>query len=183
MRHSICLALGVSILAACSSSSSNDTGTDAGSGTTPDGGGTNADGGTTSDGGGTTSDGVSTADGRSSDSSVPQGDGGALASTCSTATLLAGNPVYMGDPSDRPTTGTGIKTGAPLPWSNLVFIGQTLYTAVEYEIWSTDLSAANPVETRIAGLADTSGGTTPFNDGPCATARFGGVHGPAASNT
>ena len=103
------------------------------------------------------------------------GGGGTTALACSTGTLFAGNPTYNGDPLDRPTSGTGIHADPPLQWENLIFSGTQLYTRSEGEIWGVDLSAANPVETLIAGKnSDT---TFAFNDGACASARFAQVRG------
>jgi hypothetical protein len=73
MRQFIRLALGASILAACSSS--NNTGNDAGSGNNPDSGGPTADGGATDDGGGNT-DGGGTGDSGSTGDGGTTSDGG-----------------------------------------------------------------------------------------------------------
>ena len=99
--------------------------------------------------------------------------------TCSTGTLFAGNPSFDGAPNDRPASGTGIKTGTPFHWQNLVFVGNTLYSRDAGELWAVDTSAASPVETRIAGQ-NPKGGTYAFTAGPCATARFGWIKGIAA---
>jgi hypothetical protein len=134
---------------------------DGGTTTTP-----GADGGAGSEGG--ANDGGSAADGAT----------GPAATSCSTGTLFAGNPIYDGEPNDRPAPGTGIHADPPLQWQNLVFSGNQLYTRDTGEVWGTDVSAANPVENRIAGL--NTAGTFAYNDGPCASARFGKIEGMAA---
>ena len=122
----------------------------------PDGGGTNPDGGGTNPDGGQTGN-----------------------PTCSTGSLFAGNPTYGGQPSDRPTSGTGILADPPLQWQTLVFAGNHLYTRQESEVWSVDLSAASPVETKIAGSTP-SGSTYDFALGPCSQASLTQLRGLAA---
>ncbi|HXU72104.1 MAG TPA: hypothetical protein VN947_22380 [Polyangia bacterium] len=104
------------------------------------------------------------------------GGGGGMANLkCSSGTLFAGNPTYDGQPSDRPTSGTGIHADPPFQWTNMIFNGNTLYSRDEGEVWMVDLSAASPVETRIAGQNDAA--AFAFTDGPCATARFAQIRG------
>jgi hypothetical protein len=119
-------------------------------------GGTN-DGGNGSDGGGN-----------------PDSPSGGFA--CTQGSLYAGDPVYTGDPNARPTSGTGIKTDPPLVWQTLVIAGTHLYTRQESEVWSVDMSAASPVETKIAGTTP-SGSTYDFNAGPCSSANFTQLRG------
>jgi hypothetical protein len=96
--------------------------------------------------------------------------------TCSTGTLFAGNPTFDGAPNDRPASGTAIKAEMPFHWQNLVFVGNTLYSRDAGELWAVDTSAANPVETRIAGQ-NPKGGNYAFTGGACASARFGWIKG------
>ena len=126
------------------------------------------------DGGASSSSSSSSGDGGGSSSS--SGDGGpiGMATSCSTGSLYAGNPVYDGTPSDRPTTGTGILADPPLQWSSLTFAGDILYTRDTGEIWAVDTSAAAPVETLVLGK---NAANFNFNDGPCATARLTAVQG------
>jgi hypothetical protein len=131
------------------------------------------------------------ADGGSSDPTIEGGtnpgeggttaEGGAVGApitSCSAGTLFAGNPVYDGEPLDRPAPGTGIHADPPLQWQNLVFSGSTLYTRDTGEVWAVDTSAANPVENRIAGQNAAS--TFSYAAGACASARFGKIEGMAA---
>ncbi len=152
-------------------------------GATPPDGGVTADGGSpeasppdasSADGSATTS-----GDAASGGDSAPTGEGGAGAVSCSSGTLVAGNPVYGGQPTDRPASGTGVLADPPLPWLNLVLDGARVYTQDgQSEVWTTDLSATKPVETLVAGLNEPSG-ALPFNDGACAAARFDLLHGVA----
>jgi hypothetical protein len=96
--------------------------------------------------------------------------------TCSTGTVFAGNPKFDGAPNDRPASGTSIKADMPFHFQNLVFVGSTLYSRDSGELWAVDTSAANPVETRIAGKNPT-GGNYAFTAGTCANARFGWIKG------
>lgn len=98
------------------------------------------------------------------------------ATTCSTATLWAGNPTYDGQPSDRPKSGTALKADPPFHYQNLVFVGNILYTRDAGELWAIDTSAASPVENRIAGLNPT-GSNYAFTAGPCTSARIGWIKG------
>jgi hypothetical protein len=139
------------LVAACSSTPSGN----------PDGGGTDSGG---NDGGGS--------DGN------PNNDGSA-GFTCSQGTVYAGNPVYTGDPSLRPASGTGIKADPPLQWQTLVFKGTHLYTRQESEVWSVDTSASSPVETKVAGTTP-SGSTYDYNVGACSAANFTQLRGLAA---
>ncbi|HEY1960672.1 MAG TPA: hypothetical protein VGH28_33905 [Polyangiaceae bacterium] len=125
-------------------------------GSNPDGGGTNPDGGGTN----------------------PDGGQSGTAS-CGTGTLFAGNPTYDGQPSDRPTSGTGILSGPPLQWQTMVFAGSHLYTRQESEVWSVDLSASSPVETKLAGSTP-AGSTYDFSMGPCSSAALTQLRGLAA---
>jgi hypothetical protein len=129
------------------------------------GGGNNGDGGT-NDGGNN--------DGNGGDGGNNDGSGGAFA--CSQGSLYAGDPVYTGDPNLRPASGTGIKTDPPLVWQTLVISGTHLYTRQESEVWSVDMSAGSPVETKIAGTIP-SGSTYDFNTGPCSSANFTQLRG------
>jgi hypothetical protein len=109
---------------------------------------------------------------------LPTGDAQAeeKTMTCSTGTLFAGNPSFDGAPNDRPASGTSIKAEMPFHFQNLVFVGSTLYSRDSGELWAVDTSAANPVETRIAGK-NPSGGNYAFTAGTCANARFGWIKG------
>ncbi|MBX3193017.1 MAG: hypothetical protein KF819_38890 [Labilithrix sp.] len=100
------------------------------------------------------------------------------ASTCSTGSLFAGNPVYDGAPLDRPAPGTGILDDPPLQWQNIVFAGHLLYTRDTGEIWGVDTSVASPVENRIAGL--NAPNKFAYGPGDCASARFAKIEGMAA---
>ncbi len=93
--------------------------------------------------------------------------------------MFAGDPTYNGQPSDRPASGTGILADPPLQWQTLVFSGTHLYTRQECEVWSVDLSAGSPVETKIAGTTP-SGSTYDFAMGPCSTASLTQLRGLAA---
>lgn len=115
--------------------------------------------------------------GNSDGGTKPDGQSGGP--SCSTGTLFAGNPTYNGQPSDRPTSGTGILADPPLQWQTLVFSGTHLYTRQESEIWSVDLSAGTPVETKIAGSTP-AGSTYDFSTGPCASAQLTQIRGLAA---
>ncbi|HEY2744701.1 MAG TPA: hypothetical protein VGL86_08765, partial [Polyangia bacterium] len=103
------------------------------------------------------------------------GGGGSGSLKCSSGMLFAGNPTYDGDPSDRPTTGTGIHADPPFQWTNMIFSGTTLFSRDEGEVWMVDLSAASPVETLVAGHNDAA--TFAFTDGACASARFAQIRG------
>ena len=95
---------------------------------------------------------------------------------CTQGTLYAGDPVYTGDPNLRPTSGTAIKADPPLVWQTLVISGTHLYTRQESEVWSVDMSAGSPVETKIAGTTP-SGSTYDFNAGPCSSANLTQLRG------
>jgi hypothetical protein len=101
------------------------------------------------------------------------------ATSCSTATLFAGNPLYDGQPNDRPAPGTGIKADPPFHFQNLVFVGKVLYSRDAGELWAFDTSAAKPVGKRIAGR-NAGGSNSAFTAGPCESARFGWIKGIAA---
>lgn len=108
------------------------------------------------------------------DAGMQQGDGGMTSGvTCSSGTLFAGNPVYVGNSSDRPTSGTGILADPPLLWQSLVFSGTHLYTREAAELWGVDLSAQGPVETKIAGTTP-AGSVYPYsaNNVACSAATF-----------
>jgi hypothetical protein len=126
---------------------------------TQDAGGGGTDGGSTEDGGGPI---------------------GTAATSCGTGALFAGNPVYDGQPSDRPASGTGILADPPLQWQSLTFVGKNLYTRDTGEIWHVDTSAASPVEKLLVGK-NPAGANKAFTDGPCATARFASIHAIAAA--
>lgn len=127
-------------------------------------GGPSGDSGTTPDGGSSSNDSGST------------DNPGTPATSCSTATLLAGNPAYDGDFQGSPASGTAIREGKPLYWHELVFDGKKLYSrSVDGEVWMTDLSATKPVETLLAGKDDPT--TYDFKDGACASARFAQIRG------
>ncbi|CAN5415976.1 hypothetical protein BH09MYX1_BH09MYX1_36230 [soil metagenome] len=139
------------LLAGCSSGSTDTPTNDGGNNTDPDGG----------------------------NHTDPDGGNNNGAFTCSTGSLFAGNPVYDGDPGDRPTSGTGIKADPPLQWQTLVFSGTHLFTRQESEIWDVDVSASSPVETRIVG-ATPKGSTYDFKTGACSAASFSQLRGIAA---
>jgi hypothetical protein len=130
---------------------------------TPDGGNVSPDG--------STDDSSTNADG---------GDGGGSTgkpiTSCTTATLWAGNPTYDApDPSTRPADGTGILADPPFQWGSLSFVGNMLYTRDTGEIWSVDTSAASPVEHRVVG--QNAGNEVAIKFGSCATARLGAIQG------
>lgn len=102
------------------------------------------------------------------------------ATSCSSATLFAGNPLYDGAPNDRAKPGTGIKADPPFHFQNLLFVGNTLYSRDAGELWAVDTAAANPVENRIAGK-NPSTSNYAFTAGACANARFGWIKGIASS--
>ena len=150
---------------ACSSSKSDDA-NDGGPSTTttPDGGG--ADGDTTNPDGDTPNN--------------EAGTTGAAISSCSTATLWAGNPAFeTTDVSARPADGTGILADPPFQWGNLSFVGNILYTRDTGEIWYVDTSAASPVEKRLIGQ-NGGGDEVTLKFGACATARVGAIQAIAA---
>ena len=126
-----------------------------------------------SDGGGGGGGATDASGGGDTDASGTQGP---LATSCSTGTLFAGNPLYDGQPNDRPAPGTGIHADPPLQWQNLVFVGNTLYTRDTGELWAVDTSAESPVENLVAGK-NPAGADYSFAAGPCATARFGWIKG------
>ena len=103
-------------------------------------------------------------------------DGSSGSFSCSQGTLYAGDPVYTGDPNLRPASGTAIKSDPPLVWQTLVISGTHLYTRQESEVWSVDMSAGSPVETKIAGTTP-SGSTYDFKTGPCSSASFTQLRG------
>ena len=149
------------IVVACSSDTTNAGTADGGPTTTnnPEGGST-----TNPDGGSTTN---------------PEGGGstGTAISSCTTATLFAGDPLYDApDPSTRPADGTGILTDPPFQWGNLSFVGNILYTRDTGEIWYTDTSAAAPVEKHLLG-SNNSGSSVAITFGACAQARVGAIQG------
>ena len=94
--------------------------------------------------------------------------------SCTTASLFAGNPLHT-DPTLRPDEGTGLLEDPPLAFRNLDHDGDILYTNVGPEVWSTDLSAADPVLHRVAGRENGSG--PEFTDGACDQARFANLAG------
>jgi hypothetical protein len=146
-------------ISACSSTTNNVNNAPDGSTSTPvDGSTTNPDdsGSTTNpDGGGTT---------------------GTPITSCSTATLWAGNPTYdAADPSTRPADGTGILADPPFQWGSLTFVGKMLYTRDTGEIWSVDTSAASPVEKRMIG--QNAGADVSIKFGKCSDARLGAIQG------
>lgn len=105
----------------------------------------------------------------------PPGTGAPITS-CSTATLYAGNPVYDApDPSTRPADNTGILADPPFQWGNLSFVGKMLYTRDTGEIWVVDTSAASPVEHRIIG--SNGGNEVAIKFGKCSDARVGAIQG------
>lgn len=135
------------------------------------------------DGGATTTDGATTSDASTSDDGAVPEDGstptGKPISSCTTATLWAGNPTYDApDPSTRPADGTGILEDPPLQWGSLTFVGDMLYTRDTGEIWAVDTSAASPVERRIIG--QNGGDEVTIKFGKCADARLGAIEGIAA---
>ncbi len=104
------------------------------------------------------------------------GETGKPISSCTTATLWAGNPTYdAADPSERPADGTGILEDPPFQWGSLTFVGNMLYTRDTGEIWVVDTSAAKPVEHRLIGK--NAGNEVTIKFGKCADARLGAIQG------
>ena len=109
------------------------------------------------------------------DTGTPPGDtGGTTATSCSTGKLFAGDPTYVGDYTDRPTSGTGILADPPMQWQNMVFNNGRVYTRDDGELWSVDLSVASPVETRVAGH---NGAALAYAPGPCSSALMAKIEG------
>lgn len=106
-------------------------------------------------------------------------DGGSTGkpiTSCTTATLFAGNPTYdAANPSERPAEGTGILADPPFQYGSLTFVGKTLYTRDTGEIWSVDTSVASPVLHRVVGVNGGADVTIKF--GGCAAARLGAIQG------
>lgn len=96
----------------------------------------------------------------------------AAAPVCTTGELFAGSPVYE-DPMDRAKNGQGLLDVPPLGFRILVFAGDRLVTAVGQEIWYSDLSAADPVLTRLSGR-ESRRDSIP---GACKEARFVNISG------
>ncbi len=160
---------------------SPDTGTTSGgdAGTDTSGGG-GSDSTTTDTGGGGGSDSTTTdtgGGGGSDSTTTSETGGGGLATSCSTGTLYAGNPSYVGEYTDRPTSGTGIHADPPLQWGNLVFAGSRIYTRDDGEVWTVDTSAAGPVETKVAGQ---NSAKLAYAPGACGAARLAKIWGMAA---
>jgi hypothetical protein len=90
---------------------------------------------------------------------------------CTTAAVVAGNPLYDGsdDPSaaDQPLR----TAAAPISFHGVAFDGDLMFTATQTELWYADLSAASPVLKRFAGSSTDE--DTVVHDGACADARFG----------
>lgn len=116
-------------------------------------------------------------DGGNDSSTNPDGGpAGKPITSCTTATLFAGNPTYdAADPSVRPAEGTGILADPPFQYGSLTFVGKTLYTRDTGEIWSVDTSAASPVLHRVVGM--NGGADVDIKFGTCAGARLGAVQG------
>jgi hypothetical protein len=178
MKNLLLLACLLSVGCTVNNNTTNDGGTSGGddTGTAP---GTD---GSTSDSPGS-DDGTGTETSVTDDSGTPPSDGGTmetgtggLATSCSTGSLFAGNPLYKGMPLDRPTSGTGILADPPFQWENLVFANGWLFSRDEGELWGVDLSASAKVEKRVAGLNRTDANFG-FSDGPCASARFSRIEG------
>lgn len=151
------------LVLACSSSSNNAS-ADAGS---TSGGPPNDGGGTTDAEGGTTTPDTGT---------NPEGGPTGAISSCSTATLWAGNPTYDAvDPSVRPADGTGILADPPFQWGSLSFVGARLYTRDTGEIWYVDTSAAAPVEKKLVG--SNQGADVSLKFGACSSALLGAIQG------
>ncbi|MBX3259525.1 MAG: hypothetical protein KIS78_09265 [Labilithrix sp.] len=152
----MCLA----VFAACSSASTDADKTPSDGGG-PDGGDPGIDGGPNPDDGG---------------DPVPDGGTGKPITSCTVATLWAGNPTYDApDPSTRPADGTGILEDPPFQWGNLTFVGDMLYTRDTGEIWSVDTSVASPVERRLIGM--NGGNEVTIKFGKCSEARLGAIQG------
>lgn len=152
-------------IVACSSDSKNNATTDAG----PTNNQTDAGGNTNEGGSGNDTDGGDSG----------SGGGGNGITSCTTATLFAGNPLYDGQPSDRPTDGTGILADPPFQWGNLTFdaAGKFLYTRDTGEVWYTDTTAANPVEKRLFGKNPSGTTHIDIKFGACSTALAGAING------
>lgn len=143
-------------------------GTSGSSGTsgTPDG-----DGGSSGTSGGTSSGGTSSGGTSSGGTSS-----GAPITSCTTATLWAGNPLYeAANPSVRPTDGTAILADPPFQWGSLSFIDDRLYTRDTGEIWYVDLGANPLVEKHLLGA--NQGNEVALKFGACGTARVGAIQG------
>lgn len=83
------------------------------------------------------------------------GEGGDMgmtgSNTCSTGTLLAGDPLWDGANTGQKPAGQGLLDDPPLMGEQVVMIGNMLFIENEEEIWSADLSAKTPVLSRFAG--------------------------------
>lgn len=118
--------------------------------------------------------GASSSSGNSSSGNTTSG--GTPISSCTTATLWAGDPTFDApDPSTRPTDGTGILADPPFQWGSLTFSGNMLYTRDTGEIWYVDTSAANPVEKHLLGK--NQGNEVALKFGACSTALVGAIEG------
>jgi hypothetical protein len=108
------------------------------------------------DGGGTTGTGGTGGPDGAAGTAGTGGTAGADAgaTSCSTGSLIVGDPLY----NDKPSAGAPKPAGQPVladpPIRNeaIAVIGTKLFVETEFEIWSTDLSAASPVISRFAGV-------------------------------
>ncbi|MBL8957758.1 MAG: hypothetical protein JNK82_43685 [Myxococcaceae bacterium] len=97
------------------------------------------------------------------------GGGANPSSSCTTATLFAGNPLHD-DPMARPTDGTGLLADPPLLYRQVVFSSGQLLTHVGQEIWRASLT-----DRLLHKVAGTERNQQALTTGPCAQARFANI--------
>lgn len=107
------------------------------------------------------------------DGSTPGPDAGTStgAFACTSGSLFSGHPEHDAEVGVHANDGDPLRgvEGRPLGWRKVIFVGNHLVTVVGQEVWSSDLSAAEPVVRRLAGMTSTG---QSLLDGPCASARF-----------
>jgi hypothetical protein len=161
---------------ACSSKD-DDKGTDpssGGEGNSSSGGSENSGAGQPSSDGGMDSAQGGGDSGQGGNAAGEGGMGTGTITSCSTGTVFAGNPVFDGDTEDigASVDGQGLLDDPPLRHEALAFIGNSVFIETEKEIWTSDLSAATPTLTRIAGVETEAGGAFLEAGKPCADTRF-----------
>ncbi len=110
-----------------------------GSGAKPSGGSTGTEGGDTGMGpGGDTG-------------TSPGGDTGVGVGTCGQGVLLEGDPKWNDVLTGNVPAGQALLADPPIRNEAIAVIGTKLFVETEFELWSADMSAANPKIARIAG--------------------------------